>query len=185
VNELAAALELTDNAVRAHLATLDRDGLVVEAGKRPGVRKPETLYALTPEAEQLFPKAYHLLLNRLLDTLSSRLPSEDMASILLEVGRRLAPAQPAPSGPESLHRRAEGAVAALHGLGGLADLQETDGLLVIRGYSCPLAAVVEHHPEVCRLAEALLTEIVGRPVEETCDRSGAPRCGFRIVPSAS
>jgi predicted ArsR family transcriptional regulator len=27
VNELAAALELTDNAVRAHLLSLERDGL--------------------------------------------------------------------------------------------------------------------------------------------------------------
>ena len=62
VNELAEALSLTDNAVRSHLSTLERDGLVRQSGKRTATRKPEALYSLTPEAGQLFPKAYDLLL---------------------------------------------------------------------------------------------------------------------------
>src|SRR3712207_8581849 len=41
VEELAAALGLTDNAVRAHLAALERDGLVRQAGPPgPGARPP-------------------------------------------------------------------------------------------------------------------------------------------------
>jgi predicted ArsR family transcriptional regulator len=32
VNELAGALRLTDNAVRAHLTSLERDGLVCQFG---------------------------------------------------------------------------------------------------------------------------------------------------------
>ena len=40
VNELAAALGLTDNAVRAHLLSLERDGLVHQSGTQPGFRKP-------------------------------------------------------------------------------------------------------------------------------------------------
>ena len=55
VEELARALGLTDNAVRAHLASLERDGLVVQSGLRRGMRKPAYAYALTPDAERLFP----------------------------------------------------------------------------------------------------------------------------------
>ena len=40
VNELAEALELTDNAVRSHLTSLERDGLIQQLGMRPGFRKP-------------------------------------------------------------------------------------------------------------------------------------------------
>ncbi|MBO0700718.1 MAG: ArsR family transcriptional regulator, partial [Zavarzinella sp.] len=58
VGELAAALELTGNAVRAHLTGLERDGLVRPMGTRRGPRKPTVTYAVTPEAEQLFPKEY-------------------------------------------------------------------------------------------------------------------------------
>src|SRR5919202_3298969 len=58
VNELAQALDLTDNAVRAHLATLERDGLVQQSGTRPGFRKPNLTYELTADAGQFFPKPY-------------------------------------------------------------------------------------------------------------------------------
>ncbi|HET8631769.1 MAG TPA: ArsR family transcriptional regulator, partial [Thermomicrobiales bacterium] len=58
VDELARALGLTDNAVRAHLATLERDGLVRQEGLRRGAGKPAYAYDLTPAAERLFPSAY-------------------------------------------------------------------------------------------------------------------------------
>jgi len=43
VNELAEKLDLTDNAVRAHLTSLERDVLVQLLGTRPGSRKPHAL----------------------------------------------------------------------------------------------------------------------------------------------
>lgn len=58
VEELAQALGLTDNAVRAHLAALERDGLARQHGVRRGGGKPAYAYELTTEAERLFPKAY-------------------------------------------------------------------------------------------------------------------------------
>src|ERR1044072_2405358 len=77
VEELATRLELTDNAVRAHLATLERDGIVRQSGIRRGARKPHFTYALTDEADRLFPKAYDALLNQLIAVLKHRLsPSE-------------------------------------------------------------------------------------------------------------
>ncbi|HEX7176746.1 MAG TPA: ArsR family transcriptional regulator, partial [Pyrinomonadaceae bacterium] len=53
VNDLASKLELTDNAVRAHLLTLERDGLVRQSGVQRGARKPHFAYELTAEAERL------------------------------------------------------------------------------------------------------------------------------------
>jgi hypothetical protein len=41
--------------------------------------------------------------------------------------------------------------------------------------------VVPGHPEVCRLAEALLTEVTGLPVHEDCDRGEIPRCCFEVA----
>jgi predicted ArsR family transcriptional regulator len=61
VEELARAVGLTNNGVRAHLATLERDGIVRQGGTvRPagGGGKPAYVYELTPEVEGLFPKAY-------------------------------------------------------------------------------------------------------------------------------
>jgi predicted ArsR family transcriptional regulator len=183
VNELAEALNLTDNAVRSHLSTLERDGLVRQSGKRTATRKPEALYSLTPEAGQLFPKAYDLLLNQLLHSLESRITPAEKGELLRDVGLRLAGVR-APlstvSGEAELRKRLKIAVDVLQDLGGLAELEDTRDEFVIRGFSCPLASVVIEHPEVCQLAETLLAEIIGAPVREACIRNGAPRCLFRL-----
>jgi predicted ArsR family transcriptional regulator len=180
VEELARELGLTDNGVRAHLATLERDGIVRQWGsvrRASGGGKPAYVYELTPEAEDLFPKAYAPVLLRLLDVLSERLSPEESEEVLRMVGRSLVEGKTAPSGDEGL----EAGVDVLNELGGLAELEERDGTFVIRGYSCPLAAVTPDHPEVCRMVEALITELAGVPVREHCDRGESPRCCFEVA----
>ena len=181
VEELARELGLTDNGVRAHLATLERDGIVKQRGsvrRVSGGGKPAYVYELTPEAEDLFPKAYEPVLLRSLDVLSERLGVEESEGLMRAAGRGLAQGRTAPSdgGPERL----EAATGVLNELGGLAELEERDGGLIIRGHSCPLAAVTPAHPEVCRMAETLLTEIAGVRVREHCERGESPRCCFEV-----
>src|SRR5688572_1444520 len=98
VEELARALGLTDNAVRSHLAALERDGLVTQSGLRRGIGKPAYAYALTPDAERFFPKAYGALLHLMLDALGERLPAAVVDDLLRDVGHRLASGQPEPTG---------------------------------------------------------------------------------------
>ena len=90
VDELSAKLELTDNAVRAHLLTLERDGLVRQSGLRRGPRKPHFTYVLTTEGDALFPKAYDALLNQLIAVLKTRLDQREIEDVLREVGRAIA-----------------------------------------------------------------------------------------------
>jgi predicted ArsR family transcriptional regulator len=178
VEELAQALDLTDNAVRAQIATLERDGLIQESGRRRSSSKPASIYNLTPAAEELFSKAYGPVLRQLLEELNERMTTEEVEALLRSTGRRLAETWPLPSG--EVHSRLERAVDALNEMGGLAELERRDGIYVIQGYSCPLAAVVPGHPEVCRLAASLLTELVGLPVQEQCDRSEKASCCFVV-----
>jgi predicted ArsR family transcriptional regulator len=184
VEELARALGLTDNGVRAHLAVLERDGIVRQSGvvrRESGGGKPAYLYELTEEAERLFPKAYEPALGRLLDVLSERLGSEESEALLRSVGRRLAGEHSVRT--NDARARLESAVDVFNELGGLAELEEREGALVIRGYSCPLAGVSPEHPEVCRMAETLITELAGVPVYEHCDRGERPRCCFEVATS--
>jgi predicted ArsR family transcriptional regulator len=184
VEDLARALDLTDNGIRAHLAILERDGIVRQRGsvrRSSGGGKPAYIYELTEEAEDLFPKAYEPVLSRLLDVLSNRVGSEESEELLKSVGRRLAEEHSVRT--NDAHARLESAVEIFNELGGLAELEERDGTLVIRGYSCPLAGVTPDHPEVCRMAETLITELAGVPVYEHCDRGERPRCCFEVATS--
>ena len=181
VDELANMLGLTDNAVRAHLATLERDGFVQQQGERRGSGKPAYVYSLSPEAEQLFPKAYGPVLHQLLDVLRQALTTEEVDALMRTTGRRIASQWNILPGP--IEVRLQAAVEILNELGGLAELEERDGGYTIRGYSCPLAAAVPGHPEVCHLTETLLTELVGVPVQEHCDSCEQQRCRF-VIPNA-
>ena len=182
VEELAQELDLTDNGVRVHLATLERDGIVRQRGSKrhgSGGGKPAYIYELTPEAEELFPKAYEPVLSQLLDVLAVQLGPQESEALLRRVGRRIAEGQTVPA--DEVRGRLEAAVGVLNKLGGLAELEEHDRSFIIRGYSCPLAGVAQDHPEVCRMAETLLTELAGVPIYEHCDRGERPRCCFEVA----
>src|SRR5205823_14337270 len=77
VDELAQALDLTHTAVRAHLAALERDGLVQQRSERRGSGKPSSVYDLAPAAEYLFPKFY----GQLLDVLHGRMAPEEVETL--------------------------------------------------------------------------------------------------------
>jgi len=179
VEELAGKLNLTDNAVRAHLATLERDGLVRQSGLRRGPRKPHFTYVLTEDADRLFPKAYDALLNQLIAVLKTRLEPAEIEDVLREVGRALA-ADASPRNGLSLESRVQTALKVLEAIGGAAEVEQHGDKIVIASNNCPLAAAVSVHPEVCRLAETLVAEIVKVPVEEVCDRTGRPKCRFEL-----
>jgi predicted ArsR family transcriptional regulator len=50
VEELATELGVTDNAVRTHLSSLERDGLVRQNGLRRSGGKPAFVFDVTPAA---------------------------------------------------------------------------------------------------------------------------------------
>jgi len=180
VDELGQELNLTHTAVRAHLAALARDGLVQQRSERRGSGKPSSVYDLTPASEYLFPKSYDQLLDQLLDVLGEHLPADEVETLMREAGRRMAAQWKLP--PGNLPVRLEAGAEVLNELGGLME-RETEGeALCIRGYRCPFAAVVQEHPAICDLAETLLTELVGVPILEQCERTGSMPCRF-IVPA--
>jgi predicted ArsR family transcriptional regulator len=178
VNDLAAALGLTDNAVRAHLTRLERDGLVQQVGSRPGFRKPESMYDLTPEAERLFSKAYAPVLGALVGELEARLSEGELDVLLRDVGRRLAAPHLAAMAGLSLRERGEQTLRILEELGGLAEVEERDGKVQIRGFGCPLSQGVAAHPKLCVVAQGLVGALLGREVREQCERGDRPACCF-------
>jgi predicted ArsR family transcriptional regulator len=178
ITALADALHLTDNAVRTHIAALERDGIVEHVGSHRGTGgKPARVYALTDEGEELFPKAYALVLAGLVEEIARVDGWERATALLRAVGQRAALGAAA---PDDRKGRVAVAAAALRSLGGDVEVQRTERGHLLQGYACPLSAVTAKHPEVCALARALVEEITGQPVTECCERNGRPRCRFRI-----
>ena len=179
VDELAAALGLSGNAVRPQLAVLERDGLVQRVGMRRGASRPAQVYALSREADLLFSRAYIPVLTELLHVLDSRLGSDEFDALMREVGGRLMAGRPRPTG--DVRQRAEAASELLNSLGGLARVEQQNGTLMIRSDGCPLAAATQRHPEACNAVGSLLSEFTGLRVTKCCDREERLRCCFELA----
>ena len=181
VNDLASALRLTDNAVRSHLSSLERDGLVQRRGRRRGRRRPHVTYGLSAEADHIFPKAYGPLLDQLVSVLGKRLPSRTLKSVMRQVGRDLAERHLPEFSRRTRRERVKIALDLLKDLGGAAGFHEIDGKPMIHGKNgCPLAAVTANHPEACLVVESMLSAVIGTRVTTCCHYRGTPRCCFEI-----
>jgi predicted ArsR family transcriptional regulator len=181
VNELAATLNLTDNAVRAHLVSLERDGLAQQHGTRAGTRKPHAAYGLSSEAEHIFPKAYGPLLNHFVTVISNRLTPRTFRAAMHEVGAAVAADHLERLRGCSRRDRIKAALDLLNDLGGSAKLDDSGGKQFIHGRNgCPLAAVTATHPEACLIVQSLLSKIIGAPSKKCCEYGSTPRCCFEL-----
>lgn len=179
VAELAHGLGVTPNAVRAHLATLERDGFVRRSGVRRGTGKPAHIYELGQRAPELFAKAHERVLGELLATLDEEAAPDELDRLLERTGERIGRELGAAGG--DLGMRVEAAAAALRELGGLVDVDATDDGYEIRGHDCPLGDVAVSHPEICRVVETLLAKATGASVQERCAPGSSTPCTFRVV----
>lgn len=183
ITGLAEALDLTDNAVRMHIAALHRDGIVEQVGtQRDTGGKPARLYGLTREGEELFPKAYALVLGKLVEEIVRTQGRDRAIELLRAVGAQAAADAPRGTNPK---RRMEAAAQVFRQLGSDAEIEKTADGWRLQAHGCPLSAVTPGHPELCELGKALVEEVAGEPVTECCERGEHPRCGFEIAGRAT
>jgi predicted ArsR family transcriptional regulator len=182
VDELAAELGVTDNAVRPHLELLEREGIVTQARvRRDGaVGKPATLYAIAPDANATLSAAYAPVLTALVSTLRDRMSRRDLDVLYRDTGRRLAANQGA-SGARGFETRVRSAAAILASLGAELDVTRDDGGFTLHGHACPLSDAVRADPSVCHAIRELVAGVTGDSVRECCIRDGpSPKCRLEI-----
>ncbi len=180
VDDLATATNLTANAVRFHLASLESEGDVEASGTRrhEGAGKPAVLYSLTPEAEVGFSRAYAPVLAATVKELHLTVPSDQVVPFLKRVGQRLAGSAKRSNRP--LAQRVAAGASLLNDLGGSATVSRKKDVFVIKGQGCPLGAVVAGDPCVCSAVESLLSNVIGAPVKQCCALGARPSCCFEI-----
>ena len=181
-DDIASKLGLTRSAIRVQITAMERDGVVRRAGKRPGTTRPSYVFELTPEVEQLLSKAYIPLLTHLVGVFAEALPAQQLETLLRLTGKRLAGEWARGKRVAgSLPARAAAASEMLNEHLGAMTHVEGNGRIVIHGVGCPLAALTGKHEGVCLAMETVVTEIVGVPVRECCDRTDRPKCCFEIA----
>lgn len=170
--EISRALKIPAANVRHHLRVLASDGRleVTSMRGREGRGRPEKVYSLP-----------HSVLGDNLSALADALLAESDSVIQMEaLAQRLAGETKIASQPVT--KRLNLAVEKLNQMNYHAHWEAgSAGPRIIFGH-CPYAAIIEKHPELCRMDEALLREWMGQPADQIfkIGQDGSSVCVFVV-----
>ena len=181
IDQMAAALGITRNAVREHVNALERDRLIAPAalagstGGRPGRR-----YALTGRGMAMFPKHYDLMARLLLEALTHRLGTAEAEAALRALGAKLATQMKPRVGAGDLTDRTRAVAALMRELGYEA---RAPGPGTIEALNCVYHELARADQTVCALDIALIEELADASVEHrACMARGDNACVFCLKP---
>jgi predicted ArsR family transcriptional regulator len=179
IDQMAAALNITRNAVREHVSALERDRLVAPRAFTVTGGRPGRVYALADRGFELFPKHYDLMARMLLESLIARLGGSGADEELRKLGVRMAD-QLKPRVPAGALPARAGAVADLMAeLGYEATLAEGESAPTIEAQNCVYHELAKSDRTVCSLDLALIAELADAAVEhKTCMARGDDSCRF-------
>jgi len=186
VDTLTGALKVSRNAVRQHLATLERDGVVAKGPTRPSGGRPEQLYVITESGQELFPRRYSWFSELLMDALRGTLGEDGAAARLAEMGRSIGDGIAARLAPAARREERVAAVAETMGeLGYEAKAVTSEAGLDIEAQNCVFHQLAVKYPEICKFDLALLSSATGQRVEHrACMARGDTKCCFRFTDEA-
>jgi predicted ArsR family transcriptional regulator len=126
----------------------------------------------------MFTRAHGPVMRALFDELLAKHPAGELHSALERAGRRLAAGRVGERA--SFAERLDAVRQAFQELGGEPAVEEGDRVVSVRLHHCPLGDVTAAHPETCGLAQALVSGIMGTPVDGHCAHGERPSCAFEL-----
>lgn len=182
VEELAQAADVSPVTVRHHVNVLQAEGLIEATAVRRKVGRPYYVYALSEKGQELFPKRYVSLTNRLLSELKSRLPADTVAEIFKGVVDGVITEHEGAFEHLSLEEKLDYLVQLLGKEGFLARWERDETSYKLIEYSCPYISVGSKHSDVCNIDKELMLNVLQLPVQQhSCMLEGADCCEFSVA----
>ena len=181
VENLVTALAITPNAVRQHIAALERDGFVRKGGERPTRRRPQALYQLSDAGREVFPRHYSVMADQMIEETRKALGSEGLVRLMTGMGAGAGRRLVAPGGAVPDRAQATASLAqAMTEAGYEATANPEEGEVV--AYNCVFHRLAARFPEVCEYDLAFIRAVTGRDVDHTeCMVRGGEACRFKLA----
>lgn len=184
MDELAKALDMTLMGVRLHLVVVERDGYVRRSTLRQKPGRPALVYSLTPKAEEIFPKRYDLLAEKLLEALQ-REGAADADGVLEATAHAIATTLAGQLNGVVGAERVEQVGRMLDELGAFVTWERAEGGYLLHQHNCLFYRVAQRNRDVCAMDGIFLRHLLGTDAERReCIVDGAGRCSYFVpVPS--
>ena len=183
VEELSQRASISRNAIRQHLAGLEKDGLVTAGATRPTGGRPEQLYVLTDAGREFFPRQYSWFAQLVIESIRDELGPEGLRKRLTALGVAVARRLRAQH-PDTKTRREKVAALAelMQQMGYHASAASGSGTR-IEARNCVFHDLARSNPEICQFDLALLSTFTDSRVDhEECMAKGGNVCRFRFAP---
>lgn len=183
IPELAEEIGLNIETVRGHLRTLVASGLAQRDGSRStGPGRPEVLYAVTDQAQALFPRREGDTLREL----TSHLVNSGHSHVLKEFFERQIAGRRADSMARVHHlkgrARVEEVARIFTELGFMAVVDGTDEAPQLRLCHCPIKSMISETHIPCVAEIGLIRELLGEELmRESYIPAGGTSCSYRVV----
>jgi predicted ArsR family transcriptional regulator len=181
VAELAENLDMAQVSVRHHLDILIGEDLVTTSGvrRRDGAGRPSQVYALTPEANRLFPQRNAVLAAAMLDEIKTVMPAHEVRSMLLRLAEKHASSGPQLSSDAPVEEQIESITLFLTEQGYNAHWELQGGVYELHACNCPYAGVADEHPELCMMDQAMIQQLMPDLIRlESRVLDGSPHCRY-------
>lgn len=180
--EITNIVGITGMAIRRHISTLLRDGMIESSTIRQPMGRPTAIYRLTKQAEDHFPKSYPIVALDLLAELEGE-AGESMVNRLFD--RR----------KESLFKRYEDKMQGKDlaaKVAVLSEIQNENGYMAtwvknsdeeytITEYNCPISQIANKYNHACNCELKLFESLLEAEVDRTdCLAKGDKKCVYRI-----
>lgn len=185
VDELSTKLEITRNAIRQHLAVLEKDGFVTLGASRPTGGRPEQLYILTEAGRELFPRHYTWFAQLIVESIKQESGEEGLKQRMGAMGALVAKElQQQNSALEGNQQKLEKLATIMKQLGYDTDsVKVIDGTPAIEANNCIFHNLAIKNPEICQFDIALMSTFTDSTINhEECMASGGNVCRFKFTP---
>lgn len=191
--ELAAALDISPQAIRRHLKDLEAEDLIVYSSVQAGMGRPQHVYRLSSKGRDRLRReaadSYGEFAVSLLDTVAQTVGHDQVSSILRKQWERKAQEYRDRLGNGSLHQRVETLVELRKAEGYMAEYHPIDSnesgsgdRFILMEHNCAISNLAESFPSICgHELEMFAAVLPDCTVERThWIINGEHRCGYLV-----
>lgn len=191
--ELAAALDISPQAIRRHLKDLEAEDLIVYSSVQAGMGRPQHVYKLSSKGRDRLRReaadSYGEFAVSLLDTVAQTVGHDQVSSILRKQWERKAQEYRDRLGNGSLHQRVETLVELRKAEGYMAEYHPIDSSesgsgdrFILMEHNCAISNLAESFPSICgHELEMFAAVLPDCTVERThWIINGEHRCGYLV-----
>ncbi|MGP4040031.1 helix-turn-helix transcriptional regulator [Gracilibacillus sp. D59] len=183
VNELINHLDITHMAIRKHLTTLEKDGLVYSQYKKKEIGRPIQEFFLTTKGKRLFPNNYESISVEFLKDIQAIHGKKSINQLFENREERLTKQYTDLVDQSSNIEKIRDVVNIQNEKGYMAELsQHSEDQFEIIEYNCPIFAVANEFHIACQCETSMFKKVLATESVERveCKTEGNNHCRFMV-----